>query len=80
MKQETSQFIDVTADICPITSVRVKLKLESMDIGELLEVKLCGTETRTNIVKSAEEDKHRVISIKPTTGAYKAFLLLIEKC
>ena len=80
MKQKTSQFIDVTADICPITSVKVKLKLESMGVGELLEVKLCGAETRMNIARSANEDKHKVISVKPINNNSNAFLLLIEKC
>ena len=36
------QSIDITAEVCPMTFVRTKLKLERMRSGEVLSVRLRG--------------------------------------
>ena len=53
MYGKNKYFIDVTQEICPITFVKVKIKLESMPSGKVLEVKCRGKEAFENISKSA---------------------------
>ena len=36
--------VDITRDVCPMTYVRTKLKLEALDGGAVLEVWLRGEE------------------------------------
>lgn len=60
-----SERIDVTHEICPMTYVRVKLALESLDEGALLEVLLRGAEPLKNVPRSLREDGHEVLSLAP---------------
>lgn len=55
--------IDITAQVCPMTWVRVKLKLESLDTGDTLEVLLKGDEPLRNLPRNATEDGHVVKSL-----------------
>lgn len=52
--------IDITAEVCPMTWVRVKLKLEALDSGALLEVRLQGAEPLKNLPRNAAEEGHLV--------------------
>jgi tRNA 2-thiouridine synthesizing protein A len=61
------QHIDITQEKCPMTWVRVKLKLESMARGELLEVKLKGEGPVKNVPRSATEDEHEIVSLDSTS-------------
>lgn len=58
-------FIDITADTCPITYVKTKLKLEAMDEGQILEVRLIGSEPLENVPRSAAASGHQVLSVAP---------------
>ena len=55
--------LDITREVCPMTYVRTKLRLEEMGDGDELEVLLTGLEPRKNVPRSAEEDGHEVISL-----------------
>lgn len=69
--------IDITNEICPMTFVKTKLKLETMGAGQVLEVTLREGEPLLNVPKSAEEDGHKVVSIdKLEKDFYK---VIIEK-
>ncbi len=69
--------IDITNEICPMTFVKTKLKLETMGAGQILEVKLREGEPLSNVPRSAEEDGHKVVSIdKLEQDFYK---VIIEK-
>ncbi len=69
--------IDITNEICPMTFVKTKLKLETMVAGQILEVKLREGEPLSNVPRSAEEDGHKVVSIdKLEQDFYK---VIIEK-
>tara|TARA_Y100001936_G_C15617316_1_gene429807 strand:+ start:325 stop:564 length:240 start_codon:yes stop_codon:yes gene_type:complete len=59
-------FIDVTKEICPITFVKVKIKLESMPPGKNLDVKCKGKEAFDNICKSVLNSGHHISSKKPS--------------
>lgn len=68
--------LDITEDYCPITFVKVKLKLEEMQKGEILEVFLCGEAPLQNVPRSVKADGHHVISLEESGDHYR---LLIEK-
>jgi len=70
------QRIDITNDICPMTFVKTKLKLETMNAGEVLEVTLREGEPLSNVPKSVKEDGHKVVSISKSEDVFK---VIIEK-
>ena len=63
MKTTADCFIDITDDLCPITLVKVKLKLEKMESGQILEVKLRGKEPRQSIPRSLTEMGFEILSL-----------------
>ena len=71
------QSIDITKEICPMTFVKTKLKLETMDTGQILEVTLREGEPLANLPKSVEQEGHRVLEIYKEDPFYK---ILIERC
>ena len=72
-----NQSIDITREICPMTFVKTKLKLETMDRGQILEVTLREGEPLANLPKSVEQEGHRVLDIYKEDPYYK---ILIERC
>jgi tRNA 2-thiouridine synthesizing protein A len=69
--------LDITGEVCPITFIKVKLKLEDMEAGELLEVHLDGGIPLKNVPRSLKSDGHRVLlEEKQADGSY---VLLVEK-
>ncbi len=70
------QRIDITNDICPMTFVKTKLKLETMNAGQVLEVTLREGEPLSNVPKSVKEDGHKVVSICKSEDVFK---VIIEK-
>lgn len=67
--------VDVTGQVCPMTYVRTKLKLETLSEGEVLEVLLKGEEPLRNLPRSAREEGHEVLLIE-TLGEQRSRLLL----
>lgn len=67
--------IDITAEVCPMTYVRTKLKLETLEQGELLEVLLRGDEPLKNIPRSAREEGHEIVSLQPLEGGVHRLIL-----
>ncbi|PPR78849.1 MAG: hypothetical protein CFH01_00754 [Alphaproteobacteria bacterium MarineAlpha2_Bin1] len=71
-------FIDVTKEICPITFVRVKIKLESMPSGKKLEVKCQGKEAFENICNSVLNSGHNILS-KKSSPSFNSCTINIRK-
>ncbi len=57
--------LDITEEHCPMTMVKVKLKLAQIGKGETLEVLLRGREPMENVPRTATEQGHRVLSVTP---------------
>ncbi|MEX1000420.1 MAG: sulfurtransferase TusA family protein [Candidatus Dadabacteria bacterium] len=68
--------IDITKEICPMTFVKTKLKLETMSTGEVLEVTLREGEPLINVPKSVEQDGHKILDLRQEGDIYK---LVIER-
>jgi len=70
-------FLDITNETCPMTFVKVKLKLAKMASGEQLEVLLNAGEPLENVPRSCEEQGYKVLSNEASD--HNKHLLLIEK-
>lgn len=56
-----ARTVDIRSYRCPMTWVRVKLALEAIAPGEVLEVLLLGEEPARNIPRSAADEGHEVL-------------------
>lgn len=70
-------LVDITSELCPMTWVKVKLSLERLKSGEVLEVLLKGDEPLRNVPRSATEEGHRVLRTEPTNDGN--FRLTIQR-
>jgi tRNA 2-thiouridine synthesizing protein A len=68
--------LDITQDVCPITFVKTKLKLEELAPGEVLEVLLKDGEPIENVPRSVKGEGHRILEVARLGDKYR---LLIEK-
>ena len=64
----TAYFIDITADVCPLTFVKTKLLLEKMPPGATATVRLKGTQPLDNVPRSVKAHGHDVVSLAPEDG------------
>ncbi len=74
---KVDQRIDITNEICPMTFVKTKLKLETLSPGQILEVTLRDGEPLTNVPKSVKEEGHKILDIRQNGTL---FTILIERC
>jgi TusA-related sulfurtransferase len=56
-------FLDITAEVCPMTFVRAKLLIERMGAGETALIYLNAGEPLDNVPRSIREHGHLIISI-----------------
>jgi sulfite reductase (ferredoxin) len=70
------QSIDLLGVKCPFNYVKTKLKLETMQSGQLLEVLLDDGEPATNVPRSVQSDGHKLLSQVEENGHHK---IVIEK-
>ncbi|MFC4237773.1 sulfurtransferase TusA family protein [Thalassospira xianhensis] len=71
--------IDITNDVCPMTFVRTRLKLETMTRGQILEVTLGAGEPLKNVPRSVTEMGDTVIDIVELANAPETYRLTIRK-
>ena len=69
-------ILDITKEKCPMTFVKVKLKLAQLKRGERLNVLLSGGEPLNNVPRAVVEEGYNVIEISPEGSCYR---VLIEK-
>ncbi|WP_188970869.1 sulfurtransferase TusA family protein [Neoroseomonas lacus] len=64
MGEETTanSTLDITGETCPMTFVRVRLALDRLSTGEVLEVLLSGEEPRRNVPRTAVEQGHAILA------------------
>jgi TusA-related sulfurtransferase len=62
LELKPDQRIDISAETCPMTFVLVRLALDQMQPGQILEIRLRGKEPRLNVPLTAQEQGHEVIA------------------
>ena len=79
---DEKQKVDMSADaeldlrgvICPYNFVKTKLKLETMDAGQVLAVILDGGEPIRNVPRSVSDDGHTVLRQESFDHAYRIMI------
>lgn len=75
MSTKSDDFIDITDLICPITFVKSKMKLEDLDAGQILEVKMNEGEPISNLPRSFRDEDHKVVQVDDNDdGTYNVFV------
>jgi tRNA 2-thiouridine synthesizing protein A len=64
MSIQADHDIDITGEVCPMTFVRTKLRLERMEPGEILAVRLRGDEPLRNVPRAARDEGHTILGIE----------------
>ncbi|MBF0454091.1 MAG: sulfurtransferase TusA family protein [Magnetococcales bacterium] len=72
----SDEWIDITAEHCPMTFVRVKLKLEEMASGQTLSVRLNPGEPLANVPRSLQEENYLV---SPPQASGNSFIIYVTK-
>ena len=78
---DTDHYLDITAEVCPMTFVKTRLLIEKMKQGETAEIRLSGGEPLENVPESVTELGHAVLDIarvgdSPAAGIYR---ILVRK-
>ncbi len=64
------QNIDLRGVSCPLNYVKTKLKLEEMEVDQVLEVLLDDGESIVNVPRSAKDDGHKILEIEQIEGFF----------
>ncbi len=70
--------LDLTGVACPINFVRTKLKLDAMQLGDILEVILDDGEPIESVSTSVTEEGHQILS--KIAFENKTWSLRIQRC
>lgn len=65
---DADRSVDITRDHCPMTYVRVRLALDRMNSGEVLQVSMCGVEPRRNVPNTAVDQGHTILALTDSPG------------
>jgi TusA-related sulfurtransferase len=68
VKSAADYYLDITADVCPMTFVKTRLLIERMAPGATAEVRLKGAEPLVNVPQSVKELGHAVLGLAPEPG------------
>ena len=66
--------LDLRGVICPYNFVKTKLKLETMDEGQILSVILDAGDPIRNVPASVSNEGHQVLSQEPLDGSFRVMI------
>ncbi|TLY24803.1 MAG: sulfurtransferase TusA family protein [Nitrospirae bacterium] len=66
--------LDLRGVICPYNFVKTKLKLETMEAGQILAVLLDEGDPIRNVPRSVSDDGHIVLSQEPLAQFYRVMI------
>ena len=67
--------LDITRETCPMTFVKTKLKLETLEAGDILEVFLKDGEPLKNVPRSVSDEGHKILKIEQNGDIYRLLIL-----
>lgn len=68
------QELDLRGVMCPYNFVKAKLKLETMESGQVLSVLLDEGEPIRNVPRSMENEGHQVLKVEQVGPAYSVWI------
>ena len=74
---KSDDFVDITDVVGPITFVKVKVAIEELEDGQILEVKLNEGEPIQNVPRSLKDEGHKVLELNDNKDG--TFTLYVEK-
>ncbi len=77
--ESADYFLDITADVCPLTFVKTKLLIEQMSSGETASIRLNTGEPLENVPRAVKEHGHTVLSLAPEMADGPVYLLRLRK-
>ncbi len=72
-----NKAIDITGEVCPMTFVRTRLALDSMNRGEILLVRLQGEDPLANVPRAAADQGHDLLDLEEQADG--TWLLVIQQ-
>ncbi|MHC5056510.1 MAG: sulfurtransferase TusA family protein [Planctomycetota bacterium] len=67
---------DLTGEVCPMTFVKLKLHLEQVSSGEVIEVLLKDGEHMRNVPRSVKAEGHRIVNVASVEGGLYRLLIV----
>jgi tRNA 2-thiouridine synthesizing protein A len=61
--KKVGAFVDISHVVCPITFVKVKIAIEELDDGQVIEVRMNAGEPIQNIPRSLKDEGHKVTQV-----------------
>lgn len=77
MSFEANDFIDITNVVCPITFVKVKVAMEELEVGEVLEIKMNSGEPIQNVPRSLIDENHKILQV--LNNEDETYTVFVEK-
>lgn len=74
---KSDKKIDIRGLHCPYTFVKSKLAIESIEVGQVLEILLDSAEAAVNVPKSMQDHGHTVLRAEKINE--KEWMLVIRK-
>ena len=68
--------LDLTCEVCPMTFVRAKLRLDRIAVGEVLEITLKEGEQMRSVPMSLKAEGHKIEAVRREGDRYH---LLVRK-
>ncbi len=65
VQEADDYYLDITAEVCPLTFVRTKLLIERMVPGETALVLLRGAEPLANVPRAIVGQGHELLGLQP---------------
>ncbi|MCD8007334.1 MAG: sulfurtransferase TusA family protein [Clostridiales bacterium] len=76
---QIDERVDITDVVCPVTFVKVKVALEELEDGKILEVRLNDGEPVQNVPRSVKEEGHKVLRLtEEDDGTYRLLVRKVE--
>jgi len=73
----SDESMDLRGVLCPLNFVKIKLQLEEMAAGQILEVVLDDGAPMRNVPRSLKEEGQRIVGVERLPG--DAYRLLVKK-
>jgi len=63
-EKKAEAFVDITDVVCPVTFVKVKVAMEELEQGQILEILMNEGEPIQNVPRSLKDEEHKVVSVE----------------
>lgn len=74
MSMQIKASLDITKDLCPMTLVKTKLKLDTLRPGEILEVTLKKGAALQDVPRSVKAEGHKIIDLRHEEEITRLFI------